>query len=188
MQYYNINKLSFILGTKNAAATLIILLGAIIARAFASLVIKAIVSKFQDENAAELNKTEQRVQTLTSVVNNTFNIAIFGIATVMILSQWGIDIAPILTGAGIVGLAVGFGAQALVRDIVTGFFILLENQYNVGDRVKIAGMEGKILEINLRTTILKENDGTINIIPNSQIGTISTNIPKSTPSKSSEKN
>jgi len=114
-------------------------------------------------------KNHPRVKTLRGLVKNIIGIAIWSIAFVMILSKWGVNIVPILTGAGILGLAIGFGSQTLVKDIVTGFFILLENQYNVGDYVEITGVKGRVRRMNLRTTILKDEDGTISIIPNSAI-------------------
>ena len=87
----------------------------------------------------------------------------------MILSQWGVNIAPLLAGAGILGLAVGFGTQTLVKDIVTGFFILLEGNYNIGTEIEIAGVKGEVKKINLRTTVLEADKGIIHIIPNSKI-------------------
>jgi moderate conductance mechanosensitive channel len=114
-------------------------------------------------------KNHPRVKTLRGLVKNIIGTAVWSIAFVMILSKWGVNIVPILTGAGILGLAIGFGSQTLVKDIVTGFFILLENQYNVGDYVEITGVKGRVRRMNLRTTILKDEDGTISIIPNSSI-------------------
>jgi small-conductance mechanosensitive channel len=121
------------------------------------------------EHGEQQGKNHPRVKTLRGLVKNIIGIAIWSIAFVMILSKWGVNIVPILTGAGILGLAIGFGSQTLVKDIVTGFFILLENQYNVGDYVEITGVKGRVKRMNLRTTILKDEDGTISIIPNSAI-------------------
>ncbi len=114
-------------------------------------------------------KNHPRIKTLRGLVKNLIGITIGSIAFVMILSKWGVNIVPILTGAGILGLAIGFGSQTLVKDVVTGFFILLENQYNVGDYVEITGVKGRVRRMNLRTTILKDEDGTVSIIPNSSI-------------------
>lgn len=114
-------------------------------------------------------KNHPRIKTLRGLVKNIIGTAVWAIAFVMILSKWGVNILPILTGAGILGLAIGFGSQTLVKDIVTGFFILLENQYNVGDYVEITGVKGRVKRMNLRTTILKDKGGTISIIPNSSI-------------------
>jgi len=92
----------------------------------------------------------------------------------LVLGEFGIDLKPILAGAGILGLAVGFGAQTLVKDVITGFFILLENQIRVGDTVTAAGCTGVVEAVNLRTTVLRDFDGTTHIIPNSAI-TVVTN-------------
>jgi small conductance mechanosensitive channel len=87
----------------------------------------------------------------------------------LVLGEFGVDLKPILAGAGILGLAVGFGAQTLVKDVITGFFILLENQIRVGDTVTAAGCTGVVEAVNLRTTVLRDQDGTTHIIPNSAI-------------------
>lgn len=116
---------------------------------------------------------EQRAQTLGSVLKSILNVIILCVTGVTLLSEWGINVTPIITGAGIVSLAVGFGSQALVRDFVTGIFILTENQYNIGDRIRAAGVEGTVREIKLRTTTLVGDDGVVHIIPNSSISLIS---------------
>ena len=94
------------------------------------------------------------------------------IAALMILQEFGVDISPALTGAGIVGVALGFGAQSLVRDLIGGFFLILENQIRVGDVVAINGIGGLVEEINLRTTILRDEEGTVHVIPNGAITTL----------------
>jgi len=158
--------------SKNVVLTLVIVVIALIARTLAGMGIKILVSKLQDDDPDTVSSLEQRTKTLASLGKNTANILIFGSAVVMVMSQWGMNITPILTGAGIIGLAVGFGTQALVKDMVTGFFILLENQYNVGDTVKIAAKEGTIIAINLRITTLMDSEGNTIMIPNSAISTI----------------
>ena len=87
----------------------------------------------------------------------------------MALSLSGVDIRPILAGAGIIGLAVGFGAQSLVKDFVSGLFILIENQYDVGDTVKIGTFEGEVLQISMRSTSLKDADNNVYYISNGAI-------------------
>lgn len=120
---------------------------------------------------------QQKIRTLVGIINSIWGFVVFGIVFLMILSSWGLDISPILTGAGILGLAIGFGSQTLVKDIVSGFFIIVENQFNVGDYIQTAGFEGNVVEMKLRTTTLKTSDGKIHIIPNSQV-TIVTRHPK----------
>ena len=117
-----------------------------------------------------------RFETLHSVLRSTSSFIIWGIVFITILSKWGVDITPIITGAGILGLAVGFGSQKLVQDVVTGFFLLLENQFNVEDVVEIAGVKGTVKHINLRTTTIVSPDGAVHIIPNGQIAKVSKNI------------
>src|ERR671912_510318 len=93
------------------------------------------------------------------------------IAVLMILNEFNVNISPALTGAGIVGVALGFGAQTLVRDLIGGFFLILENQIRVGDVVAINGIGGLVEAINLRTTILRDEEGTVHVVPNGAITT-----------------
>lgn len=117
-----------------------------------------------------LDKKRQRIKTLTSLLVNTTALAINATALLLVLTELGINITPLLTGVGILGLAVGFGARSLVADFIAGFFILLENQFNLGDEVNLgSGWAGKVTKISLRTTTLKDKEGKIYIIPNSQI-------------------
>jgi moderate conductance mechanosensitive channel len=90
----------------------------------------------------------------------------------MILQQFKIDIAPVLTGAGIAGVAVGFGAQTLVRDVISGFFLLFENQVRVGDVAAINGTGGLVEQLNLRTIVLRDVEGTVHVFPNGAISTL----------------
>ena len=87
----------------------------------------------------------------------------------MVLDEFGVNIAPVLTGAGIAGLAVGFGAQTLVRDIISGFFMILEDQVRVGDVAAINGVGGLVEEINLRTIVLRDEEGDVHVFPNGSI-------------------
>jgi small-conductance mechanosensitive channel len=114
----------------------------------------------------------KRTRTLGSVVNKVSTALIVGIATLMALEQLGVNIAPVLTGAGIVGLAVGFGAQTLVRDIISGFFLILEDQVRVGDSAAINGTGGLVEAINLRTIVLRDAEGTVHVFPNGAIQTL----------------
>ena len=160
----------------NVIYTLGYLLGAIIILLLAKKTIHTVVMSVDDGDDTIDSSLEQRARTLGGLTRNIIKIVVWGVVVTMILSQWGVNIAPILTGAGVLGLAVGFGAQTLVKDIVTGFFILFENQYNVGDKIEVAAVAGEVLTINLRTTVLKSDDGKIHIIPNSKIDKISKHI------------
>ncbi len=118
-------------------------------------------------------ETEKRVKTIGNLLRKASGVAVFAIALMMILKEVGMDIAPIIAGAGIVGLAVGFGAQNLVRDIISGFFIIMENQVRVGDVAVINGTGGLVEEINLRTIVLRDLEGTVHVFPNGTINTLS---------------
>jgi small-conductance mechanosensitive channel len=114
----------------------------------------------------------KRARTLSAVIQNFMTVLIGGIAVLMVLKEFQLDITPILTGAGIVGLAVGFGAQTLVRDIISGFFLILENQVRVGDEAAINGTPGLVEAINLRTIVLRDIEGTVHVFPNGAINTL----------------
>jgi small-conductance mechanosensitive channel len=119
----------------------------------------------------------KRTETLARIVETTLSVVILVGALLMILKQVGIEIGPLLAGAGVVGLAIGFGAQSLVKDVIGGFFILLENHMNVGDVVQISGVAGLVESINLRVTVLRDLEGKVHIVPNGEIGVV-TNMTK----------
>ncbi len=115
----------------------------------------------------------QQVRTVASVVTSIAVVVIFFVAALQVLSILGFNLGPMLASAGIAGLAIGFGAQALVHDFINGFFILLENQYDIGDTVRIAGVKGAVEGMNLRHTVLRDDDGTVHFVPNSAIQIVS---------------
>lgn len=115
----------------------------------------------------------QQIQTLASVINSIGSFVVLFVATLQILPYLGLNLGPLLASAGIAGLAIGFGAQALVHDFINGFFVLLEDQYNIGDTIRAAGLKGTVEEMTLRRTVLRDDDGTVHIIPNSQIQVVS---------------
>jgi small conductance mechanosensitive channel len=119
-----------------------------------------------------LDSATKRIRTLTGVVWTISFGIIWFMAVLLALGQIGVDLGPILAGAGIVGLAVGFGAQHLVRDLVTGFFLILENHLRVGDSAVINGTSGMVEEITFRTIILRDVSGTVYIFPNGTINTL----------------
>jgi len=121
----------------------------------------------------EEEEIKQRVDTLSRVLVGTGLLIIIIVALFTILAEVGVNIAPALAGVGIVGIAIGFGAQSLVKDFISGLFILLENQYSVGDVVKIAGITGIVEEINLRRTVLRDLDGIVHSVPNGEISVAS---------------
>ncbi len=114
---------------------------------------------------------EQRLATLVKVVSSVARAAIGSVTAVMLLSAVGIDIAPLLAGAGIAGVAVGFGAQSIVKDFFSGFFIVLENHFDVGDTVTLNTVTGTVEEMTMRVTVLRDAAGAVHYFPN---GTITT--------------
>lgn len=116
-----------------------------------------------------LRKEERRERTLLKLLENTLTYVVYFSAILSILQEFSIDVKGLLAGAGVLGLAVGFGAQSLVKDVISGFFILFEDQFSVGDYVKIGTAEGQVEEIGLRTTKIKNFTGELFILPNGTI-------------------
>jgi len=112
---------------------------------------------------------KKRTDTLLSVFMGVGRILIVIVVVFMVLSELDVDIGPVLVGFGIAGIAVGFGAQYLIRDLIAGVFIILENQYRVGDVAKIADIAGLVEEVNLRKTVLRDLDGIVHHVPNGEI-------------------
>jgi small conductance mechanosensitive channel len=137
---------------------------------------RLLVSRFEHElnlhTGLDALERAKRARTLGSIINKVATAVIAGIAVLMTLREINVDIAPVLTGAGIVGLAVGFGAQTLVRDVISGFFLILEDQVRVGDVAAINGTGGTIEAINLRTIVLRDVEGTVHVFPNGAIQTL----------------
>ncbi|MGB2959018.1 MAG: mechanosensitive ion channel family protein [Bacteroidota bacterium] len=120
----------------------------------------------------ETIESKKRTETVQSVIRHTLNVVIFGVVLMMILDKLGIDIGPILAAAGVVGLAVGFGAQDLVRDVVSGFFIIVEDQIRVGDVVQLGDKGGLVEKVNLRMTVLRDLEGNVHYVTNGSIGVV----------------
>lgn len=123
------------------------------------LVVKRLIHMVDDGDDKHTSQKEKRAETLGRIIITTGNIVIYVVIMLMVLSLFGIDITPILAGAGVIGLAIGFGAQSLVKDFVSGLFILVENQYGIGDRVKIGSFEGRVVRITMRSTVIRDDDG-----------------------------
>jgi len=134
---------------------------------------KMLISRTRKNQEEESAETEKRINTLAGILKGVGRIIIWSIFMMIILKRLGIDIAPILAGAGILGLAVGFGAQELVRDVISGFFMLLENQIRTGDVARINGTSGLVERIELRTTTLRDTEGIVHIFQNGKISTMS---------------
>ena len=114
-------------------------------------------------------ETSKRATTLVNAVLRTAEVVLAIIALLMVLPELSVNIGALLAGVGIAGIAIGFGAQTLVRDTLNGLFILIENQYGIGDVVTVAGVTGRVEEVNLRRTVLRDLDGVVHSVPNSEI-------------------
>jgi len=121
------------------------------------------------ERDQDQGEREKRTETLVHIFDTTGKVFITIIAIFMVMKELGMDITPLLTGAGIAGLALGFGAQSLVKDFLSGFFILIENQFMVCDVVRIGEFTGVVERISLRTVVLRDLEGNIHVIPNGEV-------------------
>lgn len=127
-------------------------------------------SRFAGELSSEASK---RAETLTHLISQALLIALWVVITLIILKEIGVEIAPILASAGILGLAVGFGAQNLVRDVISGFFFILEDQVRVGDVAVVNNTGGLVEEINFRTIVLRDMEGVVHVFPNGTVTSLS---------------
>jgi moderate conductance mechanosensitive channel len=156
-----------------APKLLVILLLAFIFVRLLNLVTRKMVA-FSEKGPARGTVRTQQVRTLTGVIRSTGVFLIVFFTGMFALKEvFNINIEPLLASAGIVGLAIGFGAQTLVKDVINGFFILVENQYEVGDTIRVAGVSGAVEEITMRRTTLRDGDGTLHVVPNSAIQIVS---------------
>ncbi len=119
--------------------------------------------------AGQAERGKQRAQALGTVLRSITSLVVYGMATVIVLGEFGVNLGPLIAGAGIVGVALGFGAQSLVKDFLSGIFMLIEDQYGVGDIVDVGDAAGVVEEIKLRTTRLRDVNGTVWFIPNGEI-------------------
>nr|WP_246944341.1 mechanosensitive ion channel family protein [Bacillus pinisoli] len=129
----------------------------------------ALQNVFKIRTKSPLRVSERREATLTRLLDNILTYVIYFIAFIMVLEVFTIDVTALLAGAGVAGLAIGFGAQNLVRDVITGFFIIFEDQFSVGDYIRTGTFEGTVEEIGLRITKIKSFTGEIHILPNGSI-------------------
>jgi len=147
-----------------------IIIGAYVVRRFGSTVVERTIRKaIVGDSFLTKQAEKKREDTLIQVANGTLKIVVWLVALLMIVSEFGIAIGPIIAAAGILGIAFGFGAQYLIRDMIAGLFILLENQYRIGDVVDLTGTSGEVEKISLRTTIIRDFNGTVYHIPNGEI-------------------
>ena len=151
---------------------ILIFIGANIINRFLESFVKRGLEK-QIDNAVNGEGKKQRMKTIIDILNDIMGFVVWVIAILMVLSEVGIETAPLLAGLGIVGLGLSFASKEFVQDFLRGFFIILEDQFRIGDSVKIAGIEGVVKDLNPRTTILESEDGSLHIISNREIKIVS---------------
>jgi small conductance mechanosensitive channel len=134
-----------------------------------AVAIRRVEDMIEDDDPDTVSERERRAETLAQIVQNSGLVLIGVIAGAMILRELGLDIGPLLAGVGIVGLAIGFGAQTLVKDVISGVFVLIENQFAVGDSVQIGSVSGTVEKMTLRAAFLRDASGTLHVIPNGEI-------------------
>lgn len=137
------------------------------------LLTRRLEREVQEEDPVVKRLREQRARTLGGLLNNVALIVIAAVTLLTVITTLGIDIGPALATAGVAGLAISFGAQSLVKDVITGAFILVEGQFGIGDVVRIGDVSGMVEKITLRTTILRDVQGVVHIIPNGTIDRVS---------------
>jgi len=136
-------------------------------RFFSRLIIKILDHKYKDQA-----KLEAKRKTILGVINNATRFIFIIIALLMILSEFNVNIAPLLAGAGVVGFAISFASQNLIKDFISGIFILIENQFEIGDKIQVGppvNQEGEVVDFTLRKTIIKNDEGAVIFVSNSQI-------------------
>lgn len=162
---------TFAMGNTDAIARVVLIL---IAMAVLLSLTRRVIPRIRDYIASQQSNQEdsRRILTLSRVLRYSINVTIVAVGSMLVLGEIGISVAPILGAAGVVGLAIGFGAQSLVKDYFTGFFLLLENQIRHGDVVEAGGKSGLVEELTLRYLKLRDYSGNVHYIPNSTISTV----------------
>lgn len=153
------------------------LLALFVVLAFSRPIVRVIVQRavqfaFQASEPQRAEKIRRKTKTLTSLLVNTTTVVLWLIVGMIILDLIGIDIRPILAGASVLGFAIGFGSQSLVKDLVAGMFIIIEDQFSVGDRVKIGTISGKVVRLTARSTVLRDDDGALVFLENGTVGSV----------------
>lgn len=147
-----------------------ILVGTLLFKFFGDAIIRKLVVRGIKSTAHENPREEKlREDTIITIISGALAILIWPIAAILIVGQAGVDITPLVAGAGVVGVALGFGAQSLVKDIISGLFLIIENQYKVGDVVALDDTTGLVERITLRVTVLRDLDGIVHHVPNGSI-------------------
>jgi small conductance mechanosensitive channel len=154
-----------------------ILIALIILSQMSKWIVKWLERLIREKDPLQAVEAKKRAQTLGKILRHTLLTVIGFIAVLMILGELGIQLGPLLATAGIGAVALGFGAQSLVKDVISGFFIILEDQYRIGDAIDVAGVSGLVESVNLRKTVLRDLEGRVHTIPNGEIKKV-TNLSK----------
>lgn len=163
--------------TQTLIAVGAVLAGAVLLNIIVRLAIRRFLKRLTSEHAKGGEEDKERRQTIGMVLRTVSSLLIWTIAVLLALSYGGVNLGPFIAAAGIGGIAIGFGAQNLVRDFLAGFFIVLEDQYHVGDVIRIANVSGVVEKVTLRATVLRDLDGQVHNVPNGEI-TVSSNFTK----------
>src|SRR4030066_922179 len=159
--------------TTSGIKVLGILIALVILLQISKWIVKWLEKFVPEKDPLQAAEAKKRAHTLGNTLRHTLLIVISFIGLLMILGELGIQLGPLLATAGIGALAIGFGAQSLVKDVISGFFILLENQYRIGDVIEVAGVSGLVESVNLRKTVLRDLEGKVHTIPNGEVKTVS---------------
>ena len=152
---------------------LVILFLAWLAYRVLAMILRRMERSVAESSPGAVSLQEQRVRTMLGLVRSVGVVFIVLIATFMVLGALGLDIGPLLAGAGVVGLAISFGAQSLVRDVITGLFILIENQFAVGDVIRVGDLSGQVEKITMRIVVMRDVHGVVHVVPNGEITRVS---------------
>ena len=147
----------------------IIVLGAVVVVRAANLAVEHLRHKLATRHAGGDLEWQRRAATLVGILTRLVTATVAFIAVLMLLRELSVDVLPILTGAGIAGLAIGFGAQNLVRDVISGFFLILEDQVRIGDQARVNGVAGVVEQVNLRTIVVRDGEGAVQVFANGTI-------------------
>jgi small-conductance mechanosensitive channel len=150
-----------------------ILLGLLILSQMSKWVVRWVERMIPEKDPLQAAEAKKRAQTLGKILRHAILILFWVVGLLTILGELGIQLGPLLATAGIGALAIGFGAQSLVKDVISGFFIILENQYRIGDVIQVSGVSGLVESVNLRTTVLRDLEGRVHTLPNGEIKVVS---------------
>jgi small conductance mechanosensitive channel len=159
--------------TTSGIKVLGILIALFILSQMSKWIVKWLEKFIPEKDPLQAAEAKKRAHTLGSILRHALIIVISFVALLMILGELGIQLGPLLATAGIGALAIGFGAQSLVKDVISGFFIILENQYRIGDAIEVSGVSGMVESVSLRRTVLRDLEGRVHTIPNGEIKIVS---------------